>query len=189
MLGKDVIWVPACGQTPWHGHHDRWGCPASHQPSLGTRKPSWNANCWIYINLYKLCKSAVARRCGLGGSHAVLTTSHWADTGFIHCNEWFCCRIFGKQLLLVVGCRCPDFQSGVPGCSSWSGLCWCPGSSCCGTKRGAELGAYVSRRNPALVLQMKRLKTLTPDNYKRKMNLLLDQKLLCKRVCKLWRAS
>lgn len=56
-------------------------------------------------------------------------------------------------------------------------------------RREAELRAYVSRRNPALALQMKRLKTLTPDNYKRKMNLLLDQKLLCKRVCKLWCAS
>lgn len=109
--GKDRIWVPVCGQTPWHRHHVRWGCPGSQQPSLGTRKPSWNANCWIYINLYKLCKSAVVHRCGLGGSRAVLTASCWADTGFIHDNKWFCCRVVGKQLLVVLGCGCPGLCS------------------------------------------------------------------------------
>lgn len=77
----------------------------------------------------------------------------------------------------------------VPWWADLAALCSCPASSCHGTQRGAELRAYVSRRNPALAFQMKRLKTLTRDNYKRKMNLFLDQKLLCKRVCKLWRAS
>lgn len=140
-------------------------------------------NCWIYINLYKLCKSAVAHRCGLGCSHAVRTTSRWADTGFIPCNRWFCCRGFGRQLLLGVGAVGALVCRPVPSCPP------CPASACRGTKRGAELRAYVSRRNPALASQIKRLKTLTWDNYKRKINLFLDQKLLCKRVCKLWRTS
>lgn len=184
---KDMIWVPVCEQTPWHGHHVRWGCPSSQPPSLGTRKPSWNANCWIYINLYKLCKSAVAHRCGLGGSRAVLTTSCWADTGFIHYNKWFCCRVFGKQLLLVLGCRCPGLQTTAPGCSPCSlvmsslFLRW-------HEERSWTQGICFQKESSS-GFSVKRLKTLTRDNYKRKMNLFLDQKLLCKRVCKLWRAS
>lgn len=53
--------------------------------------------------------------CGLGGSRAVLTTSRWADTGFIHCNRWFCCRGLGRQLLLGVGVV--GALVGRPGCS------------------------------------------------------------------------
>lgn len=48
---------------------------------------------------------AVAHCCGLGGSHAVLATSRWTDTGFIHYNKWFCSGVFGKQLVVVIGCR------------------------------------------------------------------------------------
>lgn len=96
---KDVIWMPVCGQSLWHRHRVRWGCSGSHQPSLGTKKPSWNANCWIYINVYKLCRSAVEHHCGLGGSHAVLPSWCWADSGFILSNGWFCCSVWRAALV------------------------------------------------------------------------------------------
>lgn len=48
---------------------------------------------------------AIAHCWGLGGSRAVLTTSRWTDTGFIRYNKWFCCGVFGKQLVVVIGCR------------------------------------------------------------------------------------
>lgn len=63
--------------------------------------------------------------------------------------------VFGEQLSLVVGCRCPGLQSSAAllGC--------CPAPSCAVIKAGAELRACVSSRNPALAFQMKRLNTLT----------------------------
>lgn len=48
---------------------------------------------------------AVARCRGLGGSRAVLPTSRWTDAGFIQYNKWVLCGVFGKQLVVIIGCR------------------------------------------------------------------------------------
>lgn len=58
------------------------------------------AICINYAN-----RVAVAHRCGLGGCRAVLRTSRWTDAGFFHYNKCFCCGVFGKQLMVVIGCR------------------------------------------------------------------------------------
>lgn len=75
-------------------------CLGLHQPPLEMLITECTLICVNYAN-----QAAVAHCCGLGGSHAVLTVSHWTDTGFIHYNKWFCCRVFERQVVAVVGCR------------------------------------------------------------------------------------